>query len=182
MKRLFVVLAALTALAALAVTSSASAAPGSTTCTGDMVTPPSGSVVVPAGATCRMLFWGEVPGTVQVAGTLNTFGKITFDKNVTVNGGAFSASNWGVTLNSNLIINNPAPYSYNGFWGNYSPNEVKGNVIYTITSDMAYPPYGAPLLYFGGGATVDGNFNYSTAGVGHLDQVGLTVLGQSNIS
>jgi hypothetical protein len=48
-----------------------------------------------------------------------------------------------------------------------------------------YPDYQSPLLYFGGGTTVNGNFNYSDLGTGfrgHLDQGGLTVLGQSNVS
>jgi hypothetical protein len=142
----------------------------------------SNNLIVPAGVDCR-LGWDEVQGNVSVAGNLLTFGKAHFDKNVTVSrGGSFAASNWGVTIDGNLSITNPGVYSYNGFWGNYSANEVKGNVTYTITSDMTYPQYQSPLLYFGGGTKVDGNFTYSTAGVGHLDQGGLQVIGTTNIS
>jgi hypothetical protein len=136
------------------------------------------NVNVPAGATCK-LSGSDVKGNVSVQGTLVTFGTTTFEKNVSVTGGSFAAANWGVTIDGNLSFVNPAAYSYNGFWGNYSANEVKGNLSYAIESSTAYPCYQSPLLYFGGGTKVDGNFNYSDQGTGfagHLDQGGLNVL------
>jgi len=150
---------------------------GTTTCTGDL---PSPSVIatnlnVPAGATCR-LFGNEVKGNVSVQGSLVAFGA-TFDRNVSVTGGSFMGSNWGVTIKGNLSFVDPATYSYNGFWGNYSANTVDGNVSYVIDSSTVYPCYQSPLLYFGGGTKVNGSFNYSDQGTGfagHLDTGGLT--------
>jgi hypothetical protein len=178
-----IILAAVVAAASLMVpaASMAAGATGSTSCTGDM----SGqtiatNVTVPSGARCD-LSWSDIKGNVSVAGSLVTFGKTHFERNVSVVGGSFAASNWGVTIDGNLSFLNPAVYSYNGFWGNYSPNEVKGNLNYTITSDTTYPQYQSPLLYFGGGTQVDGSFTYSTGGVGHLDTGGLHVNGSTSI-
>jgi hypothetical protein len=159
-------------------------ATGTTTCTSDGLSP---SVIttnlnVPAGATCR-LYGNEVKGNVTVQGSLVAFGA-TFDRNVSVTGGSFSGSNWGVTIKGNLSFVDPATYSYNGFWGNYSPNTVDGNLSYVIDSSTAYPCYQSPLLYFGGGTTVNGSFSYSDQGTGfagHLDQGGLTVNGSKSI-
>jgi len=157
---------------------------GTTTCTTDGLSP---SVIttnlnVPAGATCT-LYGNEVKGNVSVQGSLVAFGG-TFDKNVSVTGGSFAGKNWGVTIKGNLSFVDPATYSYNGFWGNYSSNTVEGNLSYVIDSSTAYPCYQSPLLYFGGGTTVNGNFNYSDQGTnfaGHLDQNGLTVKGSKSI-
>ena len=157
---------------------------GMTTCTGDL---PSGSVIttnlnVPAGASCR-LFGNEVKGNVSVQGSLVAFGA-TFDRNVSVTGGSFAGENWGVTVKGNLSFVDPATYSYNGFWGNYSHNTVDGNLSYVIDSSTAYPCYQSPLLYFGGGTNVNGSFNYSDQGTGfagHLDQGGLHVVGSQSI-
>jgi hypothetical protein len=167
-------------LAALAVPSLASAA-APTTCTDNSLagTTINNAVFVPAGATCDLSWANVATGyNVTVSGNLVTYGKTHFGKNVIVNpGGSFAASNWGDTIDGNLSITDPATYSYNGFWGNYSPNVVHGNVDYKITSAMAYPMYQSPLLYFGGGVQVDGNFSYSDLGTGfpgHLDTGGLT--------
>jgi hypothetical protein len=58
----------------------------------------------------------------------------------TLNGGR-------VTIGGNLSFVNPADSGNgdNGFWGSTGPNEVKGNLTYTITKD--YPLYTAPGLY-----------------------------------
>ena len=159
---------------------------GTTTCAGDI---PSGSVIttnlnVPAGATCR-LSGNEVKGNVTVQGSLVAFGA-TFDRNVSVTGGSFAGENWGVTIKGNLSFVDPATYSYNGFWGNQggTTSTVEGNLSYVIDSSTAYPCYQSPLLYFGGGTTVNGSFNYSDQGTGfagHLDQGGLTVKGSKSI-
>ena len=157
---------------------------GTTMCPGDL---PSGSVVttnlnVPAGATCR-LFGNEVKGNVTVQGSLVAFGA-TFDRNVSVTGGSFAGENWGVTIKGNLSFVDPATYSYNGFWGNYSHNTVDGNVSYVIDNSTAYPCYQSPLLYFGGGTTVNGSLSYSDQGTGfagHLDTGGLNVVGSKSI-
>jgi hypothetical protein len=157
---------------------------GTTTCTGDL---PSPSVIttnlnVPAGATCR-LFGNEVKGNVTVQGSLVAFGA-TFDRNVSVTGGSFAGENWGVTVKGNLSFVDPATYSYNGFWGNYSHNTVDGNLSYVIDSSTAYPCYQSPLLYFGGGTTVNGSLSYSDQGTGfagHLDTGGLNVVGSKSI-
>ena len=159
-------------------------ATGTTTCTSDGLSP---SVIttnlnVPAGASCR-LFGNEVKGNVSVQGSLVAFGA-TFDRNVSVTGGSFAGENWGVTVKGNLSFVDPATYSYNGFWGNYSHNTVDGNLSYVIDSSTAYPCYQSPLLYFGGGTNVNGSFNYSDQGTGfagHLDQGGLTVGGSQSI-
>jgi hypothetical protein len=157
---------------------------GTTTCTTDGLSP---SVIttnlnVPAGATCR-LYGNEVKGNVSVQGSLVAFGA-TFDRNVSVTGGSFAGVNWGVTIKGNLSFVDPATNSYNGFWGNYSPNTVDGNLSYVIDNSTAYPCYQSPLLYFGGGTTVNGSFNYSDQGTGfagHLDQGGLHVVGSQSI-
>jgi hypothetical protein len=185
MRKLFMGIAV---VAMFAVPSVAMAAPatGSTTCTdssdlqGKVI---NSNVTVPAGATCN-LSWSDIKGNVAVNGSLVTYGQTHFEKNVSINGGSFAAMNWGVTIDGNLSFLNPAVYSYNGFWGNQggTSNLVKGNLTYTITSDTVYPDYQSPLLYFGGGTTVNGTFNYSDQGSGfpgHLDKGGLNVLNHS---
>ena len=159
---------------------------GTTTCTTDGLSP---SVIttnlnVPAGATCR-LYGNEVKGNVSVQGSLVAFGA-TFDRNVSVTGGSFAGENWGVTIKGNLSFVDPATYSYNGFWGNQggTTSTVDGNMSYVIDSRTASPCYQSPLLYFGGGTTVNGSFNYSDQGTGfagHLDQTGLHVVGSKSI-
>jgi hypothetical protein len=170
---------AVVAMFAVPAVAMAAPATGSTTCTdssnlqGQTI---NSNVTIPAGATCN-LSWSDIKGNVTVNGRLVTYGITHFEKNISVNGGSFAAANWGVTIDGNLSFLNPAVYSYNGFWGDYSPNVVKGNLSYTITSDTVYPDYQSPLLYFGGGVTVNGNFNYSDQGSGfpgHLDKGGLT--------
>jgi hypothetical protein len=187
MKRLFALLAGPVLAAsvwAVAAPPAGAAATGSTTCTSNDLAGKtiSTNVNVPAGARCD-LSWSDVKGNVSVQGTLVTFGATHFEKNVSVTGGSFAAANWGVTIDGNLSFVNPAVYSYNGFWGDYSPNVVKGNLSYNIDSTTVYPCYQSPLLYFGGPTTVN-NFNYSDLGTGfagHLDQGGLTVLGSKTI-
>jgi hypothetical protein len=172
MKRLFVLLAALAATSAiLAGAAVAAPTPGPTTCPNaerGTTSFPDGfkipaNLTVPAGVDCR-LGWGEVVGVANVSGNLYTFGQVHFDKNVNVSaGGSFAASNWGVTIDQNLNITDPAANSGNGFWGDYSPNVVKGNVNYTITPEAAaaYPQYQWPYLYFGGPTTVSKGVTYS---------------------
>jgi hypothetical protein len=129
-----------------------------------------GNLIVPAGATCRV-GWINVQGNASVSGNLNTFGQTHFYNNVDVQaGGSFAASNWGVTIDRNLTITDPAANSGNGFWGDYSPNIVKGAINYTIdsTAAAAYPQYQWPYLYFGGPTKVTGNVKYS---VGSLSSV-----------
>ena len=159
-------------------------ATGTTTCTSDGLSP---SVIttnlnVPAGATCR-LYGNEVKGNVSVQGSLVAFGA-TFDRNVSVTGGSFAGANWGVTIKGNLSFVDPATYSYNGFWGNQggTTSTVDGNMSYVIDSSTAYPCYQSPLLYFGGGTTVNGSFSYSDQGTGfagHLTRVGSPLMGAS---
>jgi hypothetical protein len=144
------------------------------------------NVDVPANTSCD-LSWADMQGNVTVEGSLTTAGITTFEHNVTVAGGSFAASNWGVTIGGNLQITDPSTYSYNGFWGNQggTSNEVKGNVTYTITNAMNYPDYQSPLLYFGGGTEVDGTFTYTDHGTGwagHLDTGGLSVIGKQTIA
>src|SRR5262249_3521012 len=173
MKRLFVLLAALAATSAALAGNAFAGGTGSVSCTdaslaGKTIT---SNVTVPASAPCD-LSWADVQGNVTVNGSLVTFGITHFAKNVSVQpGGSFAAANWGVTIDGNLSFLNPGTYSYNGFWGDYSTNEVKGNLSYTITSDTAYPQYQSPLLYFGGGVKVDGKFNYSDHGTGFLGNI-----------
>jgi hypothetical protein len=188
---------AVPAAAALASPLAASAAPSSsTTCNNGYwnqygnvtITNPLPSVVktnlvVPTGAVCG-LSGNEVQGNVDVQGSLVAYGGV-FDKNVSVTGGLFKSVNEGVTINGNLSFLDPAPGSYNGFWGNQfgTTNVVKGNLSYTIDSSTSYPMYNSPLLYFGGGTTVNGNLSYSDQGTGwtgHVDQTGLNVLGNTS--
>src|SRR5262249_3149521 len=124
------------AAAALAVPTTSMAAGGNTTCTDNSLAGKtiSTNVTVPAGASCA-LTWAHVHAgnNVTVYGDLVTFGITHFAKNVTVMpGGSFAAANWGVTIDGNLSITDPAANSGNGFWGDYSKNSVKGNVSYTI--------------------------------------------------
>jgi hypothetical protein len=154
------------AVAALAVPTAALAqGGGNVTCTDNSLagTTVNSNVTVPAGAHCD-LSWATVTGNVNVAGSLTTFGQTHFEGNVIVNGGSFAGANWGVTIDKNLQFTDPATYSYNGFWGDYSPNVVKGQITYTITSATNYPPSQAPVLYFHD--TTAGGFSYSDNGLG----------------
>jgi hypothetical protein len=184
------IIPALVAIAALAVPATSMAGtPGNVNCTDNSLAGKqiASNVTVPAGAHCD-LSWATVAAgkNVTVNGSLTTYGTTHFGGNLTVNpGGSFAAANWGDTIDGNMSITDPATYSYNGFWGNYSRNEVKGNLTYTITGAANYPDYQAPLRYFGSGTRVDGNFTYSDQGVGfpgHLDTGGLNVLGTSSIT
>jgi hypothetical protein len=193
----FVVVAG--AVAALAAPSGAMAAAnpgnGSTNCPNaakGSLSYPDGTVIpsnlnVKAGVDCR-LGWDEVQGNVSATGNLYTFGKTHFDKNVTVNpGGSFAASNWGTTIDGDLSITDPAANSGNGFWGDYSPNVVKGSVSYTITpgAAAAYPQYQWPYLYFGAPTTVNQDLKYSVgslSSVRPLDTGAATVTGSTIVS
>ena len=194
MKKLMI---AATMAAALAVPSLASAAPVSnTTCnnaTADYdwaetnVLPAKivGNLTVPDGGLCR-LHGNEITGNISVGkgATLHVFG-MTADNNVSVDGGSFVASNWGVTIGGNLSILNPAPYTQSGFWGNYSSNEVKGNVSFTLDGTVTFPDSGWPSLYAGGGVTVDKNLTYSVGGLSSVrpfDASGWNVIGHITTS
>jgi hypothetical protein len=155
------------AVASLAVpaASMAAGAPGNINCTGSMgnVNLPSTNVTVPAGAVCRLS--GTI-GNLTANGTMLMQGGEVAG-NVTVNpGGLFQGYNYGVTIDKNLTITNPAAESpiggSNGFYGNQggTTNVVKGVVSFTLNSGV-YAPYTWPALYFGGGTTVGGNVNYS---------------------
>jgi hypothetical protein len=166
--RRFIILAA-TAIAAQAVPSIASAATGNIDCTDGSLsgTTVNANVTVPAGATCS--FWGTINGNVTVNGTmLMSGGEVTGNVNVP-QGGLFQGFNYGVTIDKNLTITNPAADSpiggSNGFYGNQygTTNLVKGNVNFTLNSGV-YAPYRWPSLYFGGGTRVGGTINYSVAG------------------
>src|SRR5262245_22644133 len=165
MKRISIIAALLGSLVFAGVAAASPSPCGSTTSTdknlaGKTITTNS---TVPAGARCD-LSWSDVQGNVNVNGNLVTFGITHFGKNVTVMpGGSFAAANWGVTIDGNLSITDPAANSANGFWGDYTGNTVKGNVSYTITpgAAAAYPQYQWPYLYFGGPTTVNGNVSYS---------------------
>jgi hypothetical protein len=190
MKR-FALVAALLGAIGLAVAGIASAAPAYVPCNADMAnTTVTKNIDVPAGTTCD-LSWATINGNVKVEGSLTTFGTTTFNGNVTVTGGTFAASNWGVTINGNLFITDPPEYSQSGFWGNQNgtSSEVTGNLTYTITHD--YLQYHQPSLYFGGGVKVDGNFTYNTGGrigpkgwgfITAPDPAGLTVVKNTYIS
>jgi hypothetical protein len=190
MKRISIIAAVLGAII-LAFTGVAIAAPatGSTTCTDNSLASKTitSNVTVPAGARCD-LSWADVQGNVTVNGTLVTYGITHFAKNVQVNaGGSFAAANWGVTIDGNLSITDPAANSGNGFWGDYSPNLVKGNLNYTITptAAAAYPQYQWPYLYFGGPTEVNGNVTYSVGALSSVrpfNQGTLTVDGNTNVS
>jgi hypothetical protein len=179
-------IAAAVAAASLAVPALASAQVGNTPCTDSSLagTTVTSNITVPAGATCD-LSWADLQKNVEVYGSLVTFGQTHFEGNVTVHpGGSFAAANWGVTIDKNLQFTDPATYSYNGFWGNYSANVVKGSITYTLDANANYPMYQSPLLYFGGGVTA-GSFTYSDTSVGfpgHLDTGGLHVTGASSIT
>jgi hypothetical protein len=176
------VIPVIVAAAALAIPAAASAA-GNTVCDHNIGSVALNSnVTVPAGTTCSLS--GSINGNVTVNGELKMFGGHVTG-NVTVNrGGSFSGINWPVTIDKNLTITDPAANSASGFWGDYSYDEtghivsrpdlhlnvVKGNITYTITPEAAaaYPDYQWPSLYFGGGAKVNGSYNYS---VGSLSSV-----------
>ena len=171
-KRVIPVLVAAAALVVPAASMAAPGATGSTACTDNSLagTTIKTNVTVPAGARCD-LSWADVQGNVSVNGSLVTYGITHFAKNVAVNpGGSFAAANWGVTIDGNLSITDPAANSGNGFWGDYSGNMVKGNLSYTITptAAAAYPEYQWPYLYFGGPTAVNGSVTYS---VGALSSV-----------
>jgi hypothetical protein len=188
-KSLIAAAAAAVSLVSLAVPALSSAAVGNVDCTdgslqGETV---NSNITVPAGKTCD-LSWADVKKNVEVYGSLKTMGITHFEGNVTVHpGGSFGAANWGVTIDKNLQITDPATYSYNGFWGNQggTTNVVKGSLIYTIDANASYPMYQSPLLYFGGGTTVEKDFTYTDQGVGfagHLDTGGLHVNGTTSIT
>jgi hypothetical protein len=134
------------------------------------------NLYVPPGAVCG-LSGNEVQGNVSVQGSLVVYGA-TFDKNVSVTGGSFKGVNNAVTIAGNLSFLDPPQGSDNGFWGNQNGNNVvTGNLSYTIDSSTDYLCYNSPLLYFGGGTTVNGNFSYGDQGMGfagHLSTVGLS--------
>jgi hypothetical protein len=186
MRKLIIAVPMVAALATLAVPSLASAQVGNVNCTGGSLagTTVTSNITVPAGATCD-LSWADLQKNVDVYGSLVTFGTTHFEGNVNVHpGGSFAAANWGVTIDKNLAFTDPATYSYNGFWGNYSQNVVKGSITYTLDANANYPMYQSPLLYFGGGVTV-GSFTYTDQSVGfpgHLDTGGLNVTGASSIT
>jgi hypothetical protein len=164
MKR-FALVAAVLGATIFAFAGNAVAAPSPVSCTSNTLagTTVNKAVDVPAGATCD-LSWATINGNVTVEGSLVNFGMTTFNGNVTVNpGGSVQFSNWGVTINGNLSITDPAANSGNGFWGDYSPNTVTGGITYTITpaAAAAYLQYQWPYLYFGGPTTVGGNVHYS---------------------
>jgi hypothetical protein len=173
-------------LVSLAVPALSSAAVGNTNCTGDgtMSGTVTSNVTVPAGATC-VLYGADLQKNIDVYGALKTFGPIHFEGNINVHpGGSFAAANWGVTIDKDLAFTDPATYSYNGFWGNYSPNIVKGSITYTLDANANYPMYQSPLLYFGGGVKA-GSFTYTDQSVGfpgHLDTGGLNITGATSIT
>jgi hypothetical protein len=160
-----ILIAATMAAVSLAVPSLASAA-GNVPCTNGSGQTINANVTVAAGQTCR--FSGTINGNLTVNGTgtmLMQGGEVTGNVNVSP-GGLFQGYNYGVTIDKNLNITNPASDSpiggSNGFYGNQAgtTNLVKGNVNYTLT----YGTYGLwswPSLYFGGGTTVGGIINYS---------------------
>jgi hypothetical protein len=189
MRKIIPALVAIAALAVPATSLASNPGNGSVKCTDSSLagTTINSNVTVPAGAHCD-LSWADVKGNVSISGDVTNYGATHYEGNVTVNpGGSFAAANWGITIDKSLTITDPRTYSYNGFWGNQggTTNEIKGDVTYTITSAANYPNYQSPLLYFGGGTKVDGNFTYSDQGVGfpgHLDTGGLTVLGTQSIT
>jgi hypothetical protein len=138
-KRLFVLLAALAAMAAIVAGSALASNPGggTTTCNSDWtntkgwVTVPN-NLDVPAGTTCK--FSGEVKGNVTVEGDLRAFGA-TFDNQVSVNGGQYQSANYGSWIHGNLsITNSQGNYGagdQNGFWNEYADTHVDGNVTLT---------------------------------------------------
>ncbi len=180
LKRLFVLLGVVSATAAV-VASSAFAGPGATTCTSEL---PSGTVVgnlvVPAGATCT-LSYAKVTGNVSVEGKLYTWHHVTFERNVSVNGGVFTQVNYPVVIKGNLSITGSAGENgYNGFfapyaYGDITQSQVYGNFSYTGNSAGLYVGYS--------GLKVHGNFNHSgNTGASYLEDGKLTVGGKSNIS
>jgi hypothetical protein len=153
------------AVASLAVPAASMATGGgNVNCTNGSNQTINANVTVSAGQTCR--FSGTINGNLTVNGTmLMQGGEVT--GNVTVNpGGLFQGYNYGVTIDKNLTITNPASESpiggSNGFYGSQggTTNQVKGNVSFTLNSGV-YAPYTWPALYFGGGTTVGGVVNYS---------------------
>jgi hypothetical protein len=180
MKRLFVLLGVVAAMSAIVVTSAmaAPAVPSTTICTGSMDDAKiEGNLKVPAGAVFGI--WGTVKGNAEVEGVLKSYGT-TFEKNVTVNGGAFKALNWGTTIKGNLTINNsagdtnPNDTNANGFFSVYSPSHIYGNFNYNGNS--------APLVgTHESDTTVDKNFNFSN-NTSWQDTAPMQVNGQTNIS
>lgn len=203
MKRIALVSVVLGAiLCAFAGTSMAAPGSGATTCpnaTQGNTSFPDGTVIpgtlnVPAGVDCR-LGWDEVLGNANVNGNLYTFGPIHFHNQVNVYpGGSFMASNYGVTIDGNLTITDPAANSGNGFWGDQRINgvdptfsTVKGNVTYTITptAAAAYPQYQWPYLYTGVKTVVQKNVNYSVGALSSVrpwNQGAWEIAGSTNIS
>jgi hypothetical protein len=135
---------------------------------------------VPAGAPlCRV--YGEIKGNTSVAGTLKAFGG-TFDGNVSVNGGSFSADNSAVKINGNLSFVDPAANSQNGFWPGATGSLVTGNLSYMIDSNASYSCYAWPQLYLHG-ITVNKNFTYTGYTFNnHLDADLTGVVGSKTIT
>jgi hypothetical protein len=182
MRRLL--LASVAIVAAFVIPSSATAATTSTTCTGNLSSRTiTTNVTVPAGTTCN-LSWSDIKGNVSIAGSVVTYGITTFEKNVSVVGGSFVSVNHGATIDGNLSFLDPAANSQSGFWPpeDATINLVKGNLSYTIDSNVSYPCYQWPALYLGS-VTVDGNFNYTGYTFSsHLDTSGLTLLGSESVT
>jgi hypothetical protein len=114
---------------------------------------------VPAGAPLCRVMGAEIKGNTSVAGTLKAFGG-TFDGNVSVNGGSFSADNHPVTINGNLSFVDPAANSQNGVWPAATGSRVTGNISYVIDSSASYPCYQWPSLYLHG-IKVNRNLSYT---------------------
>jgi hypothetical protein len=176
---------AATAIAALAVPASSMASNASyVTCnnatqnddaheTASMPAVITNNLMVPDGGICR-LHGNEVTGNITVGSgaTLSTFG-FTADRNVTVNGGHFYASNWGGHIGGNLVISNSPDNGWiaNGFWNDYAPLTIGGYLSYTNSGKLY--SQGQPT-------TVQGKLMYS--GNSQPYPGGLTVLGSSTIS
>jgi hypothetical protein len=151
-----------------------------------------GTLTVAAGVDCR-LGWVEVTGPTNVAGNLLTFGPVHFHSGVTVTpGGSFVASNYGVTIDGNLSITDPAANSNNGFFGNQPINgvptysTVNGNVTYTVSpaAAAAYPQYQWPALYTGYRTVVTKNVNYSVGALPNRPWINYAweIAGTTNVS
>jgi hypothetical protein len=134
---------------------SVSAAPafaGTTTCTDTISGQTSGSLDVPAGATCR-LFGGEVTGNVTVEGMLYSYGT-KFDANVTVTGGVIQIANGNANysaLAGNLTITGSSGNNQIGCPN--IGNIIRGNVTFSGNSGNLY----VCQATVGGSVTVSNN-------------------------